>query len=172
MRTSPELLARVLAQMDNDDENTRIVAFRKAYAMMKGCGLKFSDIYRIEDPEKAEEPRTDEDAGRSVKPRYAKEHEIPEVGAYLQKPRARIWRRSIDGKRIIRNQMPPNGIMGRIRVLKDEPLYRHTSEWRRLTLSFETADALYEPFVMERSDRDFLKLVRHKSEIGTGIRFS
>ncbi len=172
MRTSPELLARVLAQLDNDDENTRIVAFRKAHAMLKAAGLKFSDIYRTEDPTKAEETRTEREPARTEKPRYAREHEIPEVGAYLHEPRVRIWTRSVDGKRVIKNQMPPNGIDGRIRVLRDESLYQHTSNWRRLTLSFETADALYEPFVMERSDMDFLKLVRHKSETGTKIRFS
>jgi hypothetical protein len=172
MRHSPELIARVIGQMDSDDENVRLIAFGKAHAMLKAAGLKFADLHASH-VTAASKPTTNDDGPtkpRQAAPTRTRPEEV-RVGAYLHEPRVRWWTRQVDGKRVIRNQGPPNHVYGRIRILKDEPTFSVTSEWRTLTLSFETGDALYEPFVMERSDPEWLALIRRKSEDGTPIRF-
>lgn len=178
MRHSPELIARVIGQMDSDDENVRLVAFGKAHAMLKAAGLKFADLHAAHVTAASRpaandtKPAANTATTEQPRPRKPTTADIPEPGAYLHDPQVGFWKRSVRGKRVIANQAPPNGVLGRIRVLKDEPLHKHIdSDWRRMTLSFETPDAIYEPFVMERSDAAWLKLIRHKSATGGDVRF-
>lgn len=175
MRHSPELIARVIGQMDCDDENVRLVAFGKARDMLKAAGITFADLAAAH-AERNQRPAANDRTGETPSAPARRKPTldgIPEVGAYLHEPRVGRWTRRVDGKRVIRGEEPPHDISGRLRVLKDVATFPNVpkSTFRTMTLSFETADALYEPFVMERCDPVWLKHVRNRSETGSPVRF-
>lgn len=116
MRHSPELIARVIGQMDSDDENVRLVAFGKAHAMLKAAGLKFADLHAAHVTAASRptandtKPAANTTTTEQPRPRKPTTADIPEPGAYLHDPQVGFWKRSVRGKRVIANQAPPNGV--------------------------------------------------------------
>lgn len=78
-----------------------------------------------------------------------------------------------DGKPILRRTLPPTGIPGRLRLLRDVcPRTRGPfPDLRRMTMSFETNDALYEPFSIPVDNRHQIEGIRRASLTGAPTTF-
>lgn len=74
------------------------------------------------------------------------------------------------GKPVLRRTLPPTGVPGRLRLLRDErpPTRGPFPDLRRMTISFETDDALYEAFSIPACDPEQIEGIRRASL--TGIR--
>lgn len=162
MRHSPELLDRVIRQMDNTDPTTARAAFDKARAMLAETGGTFASL--LLPPVDAAAPR-----GRPSPVRRA----VPEpTGPYVHDRQAGRFARFHMGKRVVRHTVPPTGSLGRLRVLSDRPAYPHTDTVRRMVMSFETEHELYEPYTQIRSDAEWLATVSECSRKGIKLRMA
>lgn len=130
------LLERVLGQCDSDNQNVRITAFEKAREILAKDGLRLIDLL-------AQPPREEAVPAPAPPPPPQPQRRTPvPTGPYLHERVTRRFAKWHDGKRIIRNNLPPPGTVGRLRILGDE----NTIGIRTLTLSFETGSEIYEPY--------------------------
>lgn len=159
MRDDAKLLPQIFGQMDCDNENIRLNALNKAREILTASKTTFAEIY-AKSLDGANEPK---ESARE-RPRS----DLVANGPYLHDRVAGRFARTHEGKRVVRSE-PPNGISGRIRVLSD--VADDIPGFRKLKLSFETDQAIYEPFVLCRSDRNFLKAIQEHSRSGVPISF-
>jgi hypothetical protein len=159
MRDDAKLLPQIFGQMDCDNENIRLNAMNKAREILTASKTTFEEIY-AKSLAARDEP-TEPARTRSTS-------DLPATGPYLHDRVAKRFARTHEGKKVVRSE-PPNGISGRIRVLSD--VADDIPGFRKLKLSFETDQAIYEPFVLRRSDKDFLKAIQEHSRSGVPISF-
>lgn len=166
MRDNQALLAQIMGYMDSGDERTRAVAFEKARGMLAASGTSFAAMHEAA----ARMAAIDEASGTNAS--ATPDADAP-IGRYVQPKVAGRFARRHQGKPILRGVHPPNGVPGRLRILADVREYPDLLiDVRRLTLSFETADHLYEPFKRSSSDPAWLAAMRVASATGSPLMFS
>ncbi len=81
--------------------------------------------------------------------------------------------RRYEGKPVLRRTLPPTGVQGRLRLLRDEcpPTRGPFPDLRRMTMSFETQEALYEPFSIPVHDPEQIDGIRRASLTGLPTTF-
>ena len=172
MRFTPELLVRVMAQMDSDDQNVRIVAMEKARTMLAGGHVTFAmlgqySMDRLRE-EAATEARPDNvESGRTIRTRSTRSftRSAPDK-PYIHARVAGRFARTHKGKPVIRGSIPPKGSYGRLRVLSDVEDDAGFG-YRKLRLSLEANEAVYEPFVVIDKNDEVLSTIRNASISGS-----
>ena len=174
MRFTPTLLVRVMAQMDSDDENTRIVAMGKAREMLSAGRVTFAMLCeyamnKLQEEEDAENGRSRSPTQSGVRNATARTAEkfsrSTQERPYLHKRVAGRFARTHEGRPVVRGSMPPRGSYGRLRVLSDVE-DDASFGYRKLKLSLETHEALYEAFEYVSNDRHVLGGIRDCSISG------
>lgn len=176
MRNQDELIRKTLGQLDSSNENTRLVAFEKARAMLQSRGITFAELFDSQaelESLKAKNAATDARVDEILK-EYSQKTKSPPVveGKYIHKNEIPFWKRRHKGKPVYRKKIPPTGITGELKILSDEPTYKYTdNEFRTLILSFETADAIYHQYEMKSGQLSLLNKLRNVSASGTPFRY-
>lgn len=186
MTLNHKLLDRVLGQTEADDANTRGVALETARRMLKAEGLTLRDLLashvRLAERETREatskgeagpaQTRTAPQESRQASTISRSEYVKPDGTARtVHKARVGFFTRNVDGKRVVRGMKPPNGAIGRLRILEDRIVERpYTGPRHVLTLSFETEHTLYEPFVDETYDDVWVDQAQRLSHTGGPLR--
>jgi hypothetical protein len=173
MRDQAKMLERIMGQLDNADENTAMIAFRKAREIMSANGLTFHGIYELSIKAALSEDPAERGAA-AAKPGGG--DQVPEPTAqnpYLHQRVAGRFARTHEGKRVIRGTQPPTGTRGRLRVIRDVEAYPGMgSGLRKVTMSLETEHEIYEPFDSVRSDKEWMRTIRECSITGAPVRFT
>ena len=198
MRSNPELLDRVLGQMESDDANTRGIAFETALRMLKAQGLTFRDIHashvaRTREAEEAAERKKRADAAARSAPRPdaqpAPSHRAPPrptrrpspvqprvlakpngTALHVHKPRVGLFTRRVDGLKVVRNRQPPAYTIGVLRILDDRIVGHGLFGPRhRMKLSFQSDGVLYEPFHEEGEKPEWVAQFHRLSADGDRI---
>jgi hypothetical protein len=184
MRSNPQLIERVLGQMEADDANTRGIAFETARRMLKSEGITFRDLhaaYVAQIAEKAERdrraasaPQPTPSARRASPPRRAPRENVlaksDGTALYVHKPRVGMFTRRVDGLKVVRNRKPPTYAQGVLRILEDRIVGQGSFGPRhRMKLSFQTDGVLYEPFFEEGDKTDWVAQIHRLSADGDRI---
>ena len=177
MRNENELIRKTIAQLDNSNENIRLVAFEKARAMLQSRGITFAELFDSQaelESLKAKNADTDVWADEIVRKYSQKAKMAPVVeGKYIHKNEIPFWKRRHKGKLVCHKRFPPDGIMGELKILSDEPVYKYSSpEFRRLVLSFETADKIYHRYETKSDNLRHLNKLRNISAAGTSFSYT
>jgi hypothetical protein len=168
MRDPQTLLAQIMGYMDSGDERTRTVAFEKARTMLAEANTSFAAMYEASLRMKAI------DAASGATDRDGPSSPVPSSGrSYIHPRTVGRFARTHNGKTVIRKVQPPFGVPGRVRILSDVKEFEDLLiDMRLLTLSFETADHLYEPFTRSITDPEWLATVRNASADGSPLVFT
>jgi hypothetical protein len=172
MRFTPELLIRVMAQMDSDDQNVRIVAMEKARTMLAGGHVTFAmlgqySMDRLREEKDAGDLHGQIESGRTIRTRSTGSFTRSTPDKPYVHPRvAGRFARSHKGKPVIRGTIPPKGSYGRLRVLSDVEDDAGFG-YRKLRLSLDANEAIYEPFVVIDKNEEVLSTIRNASISGS-----
>lgn len=167
MRDPQALLAQIMGYMDSGDERTRTVAFEKARTMLAESNTSFTAMYEASLRMKAI------DAASGTTPGGAPSAPTRNNGrSYIHPRTVGRFARTHNGKAVIRKMQPPFGVPGRVKILSDVKEFEDLlMDMRLLTLSFETADHLFEPFTRSVLDPEWLAVVRNASADGSPLVF-
>lgn len=167
MRDTQALLAQIMGYMDSGDERTRTVAFEKARTMLAESDTSFAAMYEASLRMKAIDAASGATGSKPSAP-------IHNSGrSYIHPRTVGRFARTHNGKTVIRKVQPPFGVPGRVRILSDVKEFEDLLiDMRLLTLSFETADHLYEPFTRSITDPEWLATVRNASADGSPLVFT
>lgn len=186
MALNHKLLDRVLGQTESDDANTRGVALETARRMLKAKGLTLRDLLashvRLAEREAVDAAKRKQQPQPRSAPPVASGAPAPTISRSeyvnpdgtartIHKARVGFFTKTVDGKRVVRSMKPPQGAVGRLRILEDRIVERpYTGPRHVLTLSFETEHTLYEPFVDETYDEVWVDQVQRLSHTGGPLR--
>jgi hypothetical protein len=169
MRDTRTLLAQIMGYMDSGDERTRTVAFEKARTMLAESDTSFAAMYEASLRMKA----IDAASGAAPSGGTSSAPIRSSGGSYIHPRTVGRFARTYNGKTVIRKVQPPFGIPGRVRILSDVKEFEDIlMDMRLLTLSFETADHLFEPFTRSVTDPEWLATVRNASADGSPLVFT
>lgn len=169
MRDTQALLAQIMGYMDSGDEKTRTVAFEKARTMLADSDTSFAAMYEASLRMKA----IDAASGASTQNDRANGPVTSTAGSYIHPRTVGRFARTHGSKPVFRKVQPPYGVPGRVKILSDVKEFPDMLiDIRLLTLSFETADQLYEPFTRSVNDPEWLATVRNASAEGTPLVFT
>lgn len=168
MRNQDELIRKTLGQLDSSNENTRLVAFEKARAMLQSRGITFAELFdsqaeleRLKAANAAANARADE----LIRKHARKPSVVTEISdKYIHDNEIPFWKRRHKGKPVRRKEYPPTGVVGTLKILSDEPTFKHTeSDCRTLIMSFETEDYIYHDYETKSSSSEYLNCMRDVS---------
>lgn len=172
MRSDNSLILAALGQIDSDNENVQLVALKKARAMLAEKNLTFAQLF---------EAKLDLDDLRGAIERMTgpskTERSEPKVNVevftenYLHENKIPFWKSSWKGKRVCRGQQPPPHVKGVLKILSDKAPYPSSPQFRCLTLSFETEDAVYHRYEMKTDSVEALNKIRKFSATGSSFHY-
>lgn len=168
MRNENELIRKTLAQLESSNENTRLVAFEKARAMLQSRGITFAELFDSQaelERLKAANAAADARADELIRKHARKSNVVTEISEkYIHDNEIPFWKRRHKGKPVRRKEFPPSGVVGKLKILSDEPAFKYTeSDLRTLILSFETDDYIYHGYETKTSSVEYLNVLRDAS---------